>query len=249
MINKKPTRTYATLKNLFIFPVVAIIIAAFSLKALPPIEKITIEKSDVTGTKLSAPEAKGSVKELTDIKIDRSSEKLAVRKEKSIPEKQDDTKDYSKIEQMPQFPGGVKEMMNFIKKNLRYPVIAQEQGKTGTVLVQFIVDKNGKIANAKVINEANSALGEEAIRMVRKMPDWTPGKQGGKVVNVACTIPFKFLLDPKQDTPSLKGDFPEVVAVGYGIPKPGDVQRIVNVDSLLISLQNIDETKLPIVFS
>lgn len=99
------------------------------------------------------------------------------------------------VEQMPQFPGGEKEMMKFIHDNLKYPVIAQEMGVSGTVIVNFVVGRDGKISRIKVMRGIGSGCDEEAVRVLEKMPPWSPGKQGGKPVLVSYTIPIKFVLN------------------------------------------------------
>jgi periplasmic protein TonB len=98
------------------------------------------------------------------------------------------------VEQMPQFPGGEKEMMKFIYDNLKYPIIAQEMGISGTVIVNFVIDREGQITNMKVSRSIGGGCDEEAIRVLGKMPRWSPGRQGGKTVRVSYTVPFKFLL-------------------------------------------------------
>jgi periplasmic protein TonB len=102
---------------------------------------------------------------------------------------------FAVVEQMPQFPGGEKEMMKFIHDNLKYPVIAQEMGVSGTVIVNFVVGRDGKISRIKVMRGIGSGCDEEAIRVLGKMPAWNPGKQGGKPVMVSYTVPFKFILN------------------------------------------------------
>jgi protein TonB len=99
------------------------------------------------------------------------------------------------VEQMPQFPGGEKEMFKFIKDNLKYPVIAQEMGVSGTVIVNFVVGRDGKITRVKVMRGIGSGCDEEAVRVLEKMPAWSPGKQGGKPVLVSYTVPFRFILN------------------------------------------------------
>jgi periplasmic protein TonB len=99
------------------------------------------------------------------------------------------------VEQMPQFPGGIEEMMKFIKNNLKYPVIAQEMGVSGTVIVNFVVGRDGKITKIKVMRGIGSGCDEEAMKVLEKMPAWSPGKQGGKPVLVSYTLPIKFQLN------------------------------------------------------
>ena len=102
---------------------------------------------------------------------------------------------FAVVEQMPEFPGGEKEMMKFIKANLKYPVIAQEMGVSGTVIINFVVGRDGKISRIKVMRGIGSGCDEEAVRVLEKMPSWNPGRQGGKPVLVSYTVPFKFLLN------------------------------------------------------
>ncbi|HEY3388737.1 MAG TPA: TonB family protein [Prolixibacteraceae bacterium] len=99
------------------------------------------------------------------------------------------------VEQMPQFPGGELEMIKFIRNNLRYPPLAMEMNVSGTVLVNFVIDRDGKITRIKVIRGIGKGCDEEAVRVLSKMPDWSPGKQGGRAVLVSYTLPFKFMLN------------------------------------------------------
>ena len=98
------------------------------------------------------------------------------------------------VEQMPQFPGGEKEMMKFIRDNLRYPSTAIEMGISGTVTVNFVVGKDGRITRIKLIRGIGGGCDEEAVRILEKMPAWSPGKQGGIPVLVSYTVPFKFVI-------------------------------------------------------
>lgn len=98
-------------------------------------------------------------------------------------------------DQMPQFPGGEREMMRFIKFNLHYPASAQENGVQGTVLLNFVVDREGKITNIKVIKGIGFGCDEESVRVLQKMPLWSPGKQKGQAVLVSFTMPIRFVLN------------------------------------------------------
>ncbi len=108
---------------------------------------------------------------------------------------EEDEQPFVVVEQMPQFPGGLEEMMKFIRNNLKYPVVAQEMGISGTVIVNFVVGRDGKITRIKVMRGIGSGCDEEAVRVLEKMPAWSPGKQGGKPVLVSYTIPIKFQLN------------------------------------------------------
>ena len=110
---------------------------------------------------------------------------------------QEEEKPFVNVEQMPEFPGGQAEMMKFISKNLQYPVIASEMGVQGMVVLQFVVGRDGKIGSIKVIRGIGSGCDEEAIRVLQKMPAWSPGRQGGKPVLVYFTLPIRFVLNTK----------------------------------------------------
>ena len=99
------------------------------------------------------------------------------------------------VEQMPEFPnGGMAGLMQFLSKNIKYPTIAQENGTQGRVTVQFVVNKDGSIVDAKVIRGVDPYLDKEALRVVKLMPKWNPGKQRGKAVRCMFTLPVRFRL-------------------------------------------------------
>jgi periplasmic protein TonB len=98
-------------------------------------------------------------------------------------------------EQMPQFPGGDIEMYKFIRNNLRYPTTASEMGIAGTVMLNFVIDREGKITRIKVVRGIGGGCDEEAVRVLNKMPAWSVGKQGGRPVLVSFTLPLKFVLN------------------------------------------------------
>ena len=99
------------------------------------------------------------------------------------------------IEQMPQFPGGESELLGYIGKNLKYPVIAQENGIQGRVIVRFVVSKTGDVDKVEVVRSLDPACDREAMRVVRSLPRWIPGKQNGVNVNVYYTLPITFRLE------------------------------------------------------
>lgn len=104
--------------------------------------------------------------------------------------------DLSEVEVSPEFPGGMSEMNKFIQKNLVYPVEASKNGIAGKVWVMFDVEKNGKLTNLKVVKPVNPKLDEEALRIVKLMPNFNSGKIQGKYVKVKnYTIPVSFKLD------------------------------------------------------
>jgi len=99
------------------------------------------------------------------------------------------------VEKMPQYPGGDKELFKYLATTVRYPVEAQKNGIQGRVICSFIVKKDGSIDSVKVLRFINSYLDNEAIRVIKNMPTWTPGEQRGEKVNVKYTLPINFRLD------------------------------------------------------
>ena len=101
---------------------------------------------------------------------------------------------FDMVEQAPQFPGGPAELMAWLGKNIRYPVIAQENGIQGRVICQFVVGSDGSVRDIKVMRGVDPSLDKEAIRVIQSMPKWIPGRQNGKAVSVRYTLPVTFRL-------------------------------------------------------
>ena len=98
------------------------------------------------------------------------------------------------VEQMPQFPGGDGELMKFLRDNIVYPAMAQENNVQGKVIVQFVVTKTGDIGEVKVVKSVDRDLDNEAVRLVKKLPKFIPGRMNGQAVNVWYTLPVQFKL-------------------------------------------------------
>ncbi|MCW0482721.1 energy transducer TonB [Gaoshiqia sediminis] len=98
------------------------------------------------------------------------------------------------VEDMPEFPGGELALRKFIANAIKYPVIAQENGIQGKVYVNFVVDKDGSVTNARIARGVDASLDKEALRVVNSLPKWKPGMQRGKAVRVSYTVPISFVL-------------------------------------------------------
>lgn len=107
---------------------------------------------------------------------------------------QQDERVYEKVEQMPEFPGGNEELINFLVKAVQYPDEAKKKGTQGKVFVSFVVGKDGTVTNAKIAKGADPLLDAEALRVVGTMPKWNPGKEKGEAVAVQFTLPIVFAL-------------------------------------------------------
>ncbi|MCD7976445.1 MAG: TonB family protein [Tannerellaceae bacterium] len=101
---------------------------------------------------------------------------------------------FTVVEEMPQFPGGEGELLKFISRSIKYPVIAQENGIQGRVVCSFVVNRDGSIVDAEVVRGVDPSLDKEALRVISTMPKWSPGKQRDKPVRVKYTVPITFRL-------------------------------------------------------
>ena len=107
---------------------------------------------------------------------------------------QNSDKVFDVVEQMPSYPGGMGALMQFLSTHIKYPVGAQKTGSQGRVVTTFVVENDGSISDVKIGKSVHPALDAEAIRVVKSMPKWIPGKQGGKQVRVKYTLPITFRL-------------------------------------------------------
>lgn len=101
---------------------------------------------------------------------------------------------FTVVENEPEFPGGMDALYKYLSQNIKYPQLARENGITGKVYVTFVVEKDGSIANPKILRDIGGGCGAEAIRVVKAMPKWNPGKQRGKAVRVQFNLPVNFNL-------------------------------------------------------
>ena len=110
-------------------------------------------------------------------------------------EEVDEQQIFQVVEENPEFPGGMKECMKFLNNNIKYPQISQENGVQGRVIVQFVVNSDGTIVDPVVVRGVDPYLDKEALRVIKLMPKWKPGKQRGKAVRVRYTQPVLFRLN------------------------------------------------------
>ena len=128
-------------------------------------------------------EAAGEVLKAKEVVVD---EKPKVEEETN--------KVFDVVEQMPQFPGGQSALFDYLSSHIKYPVVAEENGVQGRVIVTFVVERDGSITDTKVAKSVDPSLDREAMRVVRTMPNWIPGKQNGSAVRVKYNVPVSFKL-------------------------------------------------------
>lgn len=117
-----------------------------------------------------------------------------VQQVERVEEEVEEEQIFTIVEEMPSFPGGEGELFKYLGKNIKYPEMANSAGISGVVYVTFVVDKDGKIRDVKVLRGIGGGCDEEAMRVVKNMPAWKPGKQRGKSVTVQYNLPIRFTL-------------------------------------------------------
>ena len=153
----------------------------------PEDELKTQEELMSTKTAIGALDVKGN--------DDANGEVLKIKEAVAQPEpKPEVEKVFDVVEQMPSFPGGPSALMEWLSNNVKYPVVAQENGVQGRVVVSFVVERDGSITDVKVVRGVDPSLDREASRVVRAMPRWIPGKQNGSAVRVKYNVPVAFRL-------------------------------------------------------
>ena len=170
--------------------------------AIVPDDKVTQPPQLTTETQkneadISAQNVEGQLGGLvSDIKPQEAPKPVAVVEQKVQVEapKAEDNKVFTSVEQMPQFPGGDAALMAYLRDNIHYPTVAAENGVQGRVVVGFVVERDGSITDVNVLRSVDPSLDREAMRVVKGMPRWTPGKQNGSAVRVKYQVPVSFRL-------------------------------------------------------
>ena len=136
--------------------------------------------------------------DVEDIEINAEVEQNEVIEEYVAPEIEEEEvveqEIFQIVEEMPSFPGGEQKLLEYVAKNTKYPQIARESGIQGRVFIGFVVEPDGSISNVKVLRGIGGGCDEEAVRVIKSLPKWKPGKQRGKAVRVSYQIPVNFKL-------------------------------------------------------
>lgn len=168
----------------------------------PPPPEATVEQK----AKFTAPVVVSDTTETTEIFQDDlnqtantniNTEEVVIEDENTnqVIEEVIETPIFTVVEEMPSFPGGDEARIKFLSTNIIYPQMAKESGISGTVYVTFVINEKGKVAEVKVLRGIGGGCDEEAVRVVKLMPPWNPGKQSGKPVRVQFNMPIKFTLN------------------------------------------------------
>ena len=131
--------------------------------------------------------------DIADVEADQETEVAIV--EMTEEEEEEEEQIFMIVENMPEFPGGDLALRKYIAENVKYPEIAKENGLSGKVFVQFVINQRGEVENVKIARGVDPALDKVAIRVVQGLPKWKPGSQRGKPVKVSYTVPINFQLN------------------------------------------------------
>ena len=192
MMIKKKSNPWARMKYAYVLPLAAVAVVAF---ARP---EFSNKMEEISAVKVN------DLKEIVETKVlENQSSSPVLVKEKPLMAVSDTTKKkktaedpvFMVVEEMPEYPGGLNACMQFIARNIKYPVLASEAKVEGRVIVQFVVDKDGSIVEQRVARSVEPSLDAEALRVVSMMPKWKPGKQKGQNVRVQFAMPVTFRLE------------------------------------------------------
>ena len=201
MMLKEKSNPWARLKYLYVLPLAAIAVTAFARPEISEkMEEISAVKVNdlaaIVETKTVENVASGvnAVVNLTDVPEIPVVKDTADVKKKETAGKSSEDGVFWVAEKMPEFPGGNGAVAEYVRENMKYPAIAKEKGTQGRVIVQFVVNRDGSIVDAKVVRSVDPYLDKEALRVINTMPKWKPGMQRGKPVRVKFTVPVMFRL-------------------------------------------------------
>jgi len=226
MMNQQKTNKAGLLKYSLIVPLaLALILSSNAQSVVKKMKKVVASTQDTTVVKVNTVKAETQKSQLkASVKATAPTAVLFTAPVIKKNEEVVGDKPYDVVEKMPQYPGGETELLSYIAKNLKYPVIAQESGTQGMLIVRFVINKEGKVTNASIIRsmlnsaahnkgvvvvgyarpdstatkpskQTQLALENEALRVINAMPQWTPGEQNDKKVSVWYTLPIKFKLE------------------------------------------------------
>lgn len=207
MMNQQKTEKAGILKYLLIVPLSLALVFTSNAESIISAAKSELQSTPKIIVKTAGVQKNAKVenqvqpnvqKELVIVGYGATKEKLHAETTASS-STQDGKVIFTVVEKMPEFPGGDKALTKFLLNSVRYPVEAQKSGVQGRVICQYVVDENGAITDVSVVRGVDPSLDQEAVRVIKAMPNWIPGEQKGKKVSVKYTLPLNFKLDGPND--------------------------------------------------
>ena len=208
MMTMKKSSRWNTLRALAVVPVIALALLAFANpKSVAAV--VTNQPAHVTPAPVALPEPAQAETATQPVEAEAVPEAVEVNTEEQASqdaEPQSDNKVYNSVEQMPRFPGGEAGLMRYLQENIKYPPEAAKNDIEGRVIVQFIIDKTGQVGEVKVLRPISEELDAEAVRVVKTLPKFEPGRQDGEAVAVWYTLPISFKLQSKPQPQPQEGE-------------------------------------------
>ena len=220
MMNQQKSKKAGILKYSLIVPLALALVLSGNAETLLNKTKNVISQKEIGSNELA-----GSAKTDISSKVNDSNPTeatIAQTTADSLPqnskqgfEKSDKDQIYTVVEKMPQYPGGINELMSYIGHNLKYPIEAQQKGIQGKSIIRFVVNKSGKVENAEVVRGLDQDCDNEGLRVINSLPNWIPGEQNGKKVSVYYVLPITFRLkdDSKAEVKGLDPKNPPLYIV------------------------------------
>ena len=194
MMSMNKSSRWNRLRALAVVPVIALALLAFANTKSVAAVVTSVQQDNAVQSEVQSPEPAQVEAATQPIEVEAEEQPVEDAPVEPVPESK---KVYESVEQMPEFPGGMEEMMKFLQGNIQYPANAAKNKIEGRVVLQFVVEKDGQIGEVKVARPVDPELDAEALRVVKSMPNFIPGRQDGKPVAVWYTIPISFKLQGK----------------------------------------------------
>lgn len=212
MMTMNKSSQWKTLRALAVVPVIALALLAFAnTKSVAAVVTASVPQDRAVQSEMQSPEPVQVEAATQPVEAEAVPEAVEMNTEEQAPEETEpqSKKVYNSVEQMPEFPGGVAGLMRYLSENIKYPPEAAKNDIEGRVIVQFIIDETGQVGEVKVVRSVSDELDAEAVRVVKTLPKFEPGRQDGEAVSVWYTLPINFKLQGNpvetQNTPAVHG--------------------------------------------
>ena len=210
MMTMNKSSQWKTLRALAVVPVIALALLAFAnTKSVAAVVTASVPQDRAVQSEMQSPEPVQVEAATQPVEAEAVPEAVEMNTEEQAPQDtkpQSDDKVYKSVEQMPRFPGGEFGLMKYLQENIKYPPEAAKNDIEGRVIVQFIVDKTGQVGEVKVLRPVSEELDAEAVRVVKTLPKFEPGRQDGEAVSVWYTLPISFKLQSKPQPQPQEGE-------------------------------------------
>ncbi len=200
MMTMNKSSQWKTLRALAVVPVIALALLAFAnTKSVAAVVTASVPQDRAVQSEMQSPEPVQVEAATQPVEAEAVPEAVEMNTEEQATQETEpqSKKVYNSVEQMPEFPGGVAGLMRYLSENIKYPPEAAKNDIEGRVIVQFIIDETGQVGEVKVVRSVSDELDAEAVRVVKTLPKFEPGRQDGEAVSVWYTLPIVFKMQAK----------------------------------------------------